>query len=87
MFHPSNQDVLAECRFKLLIKTYRWNQTHDKETTDIIICVAKNVLVSFAINPCFLIPCLLARFCELSNESNTQVDSELNTQVDNELNT
>ena len=23
MFHPSNQDVLEECRFKLLIKTYR----------------------------------------------------------------
>ena len=23
MFHPSNQDVLEECRFKLPIKTYR----------------------------------------------------------------
>ena len=86
MFHPSNQDVLEECRFKLLIKTCRWNQTHDKETTDVIICVAKNIFVSFAINPCFLSPCLPARFCELSNESNTQVDNELNTQVDNELN-
>ena len=87
MFHPSKQDVLEECRFKLLIKTCRWNQTHDKETTDVIICVAKNIFVSFAINPCFLIPCLPARFCELSNESNTQVDNKLITQVDNELNT
>ena len=87
MFHPSNQDVLEECRFKLLIKTYRWNQTHDKETTDIIICVAKHIFVSFAISPCFLSPCLPARFCELSRQLNTQVDNELNTQVDNELNT
>ena len=47
----------------------------------------KNRFVSFAISPCFLSPCLPARFCELSNESNTQVDNELNTQVDNELNT
>ena len=85
MFHPSNQDVLEECRFKLLIKTYRWNQTHDKETTDIIICVAKNIFVSFAISPCFLSPCLPARFCELSNESNTQVDNRLNTQVDKRI--
>ena len=41
--------------------------------------------MSFAINPCFLSPCLPARFCELSNESNTQVDNELNTQVDKRI--
>ena len=50
-----------------------------------IICVAKNIFVSFAISPCFLSPCLPARFCELSNESNTQVDNELNTQVDKRI--
>ena len=45
----------------------------------------KTILVSFAINPCFLSPCLPARFCELSNELNTQVDNELNTQVDERI--
>ena len=41
--------------------------------------------MSFAISPCFLILYLPSRFCELSNESNTQVDNELNTQVDKRI--
>ena len=49
------------------------------------LCRKKDILVSFAMNPFFLSPCLPARFCELSNESNTQVDNRLNTQVDKRI--